>query len=241
MEQQRAYGNLTLNLSIPLFASNFYEPRHQSQNVPSQNIPSQNIPSQDASSQLVNELASHLTANLTSPGLLNNVLKNHINKSLANRDCATVAEAVHAITDELAIQLANQLPHMLEQQLGVANSSKPTPEPSVPEQPQTAEEYSTYLDNFIEENLANFYPPEDERVKELAKRAADQAQAVTDKFHLSPELTTGLAKLALYDFVILCGKAPLYSLLESVFFALRCWLNLSGQIIAHQWGKRIAC
>ena len=157
-----------------------------------------------------------------------NVLKNHINRSLANRDCTAVAEAVHAITDELAIQLANQLPHMLEQQLSVANSSKPTPEPSVPEQPQTVEEYSAYLGDFIEENLANFYPPKDERVKALAKRAADQAQAVTDKFHLSPELTTGLAKLALYDFVILCGKTPLYSLLESVFFALRCSLNLSG-------------
>jgi len=42
-------------------------------------------------------------------------------------------------------------------QLGVANSPKPKPEPSVPEQPQTAEEYSAYLDDFIEENLANFY------------------------------------------------------------------------------------
>jgi hypothetical protein len=236
MEQQRAYGNLTLNLSIPLFASNFYEPTHQSQD-----IPSQNIPSQDASSQLVNELASHLAANLTSPGLLNNVLKNHINKSLANRDCTTVAEAVRAVADELAIRLADQLPHMLVQQLGVANSPKPKPEPSVPEQPQTAEEYSAYLDDFIEENLANFYPPKDERVRKLAKRAADQAQAVTDKFHLSPELTTGLAKLALYDFVILCGKVPLYSLSESVFFAFRCWLSLSGQTIADQWSKRIAC
>ena len=217
MEQQRAYGNLTLNISIPLFASNFCEPTHQSQD-----IPSQNIPSQDASSQLIDELASHLTTNLTSPGLLNNALKSYINKSLVNRECTTVAEAVHAIADELAIRLADQLPHMLEQQLGVTNSTKLTPEPSVPEQPQTAEEYYAYLGDFIEENLANFYPPKDERVKELANRAANQAQVVTDKFHLSPELTTGLAKLALYDFVILCGKAPLYSLSESIFFAFRC-------------------
>ncbi|OCL09002.1 hypothetical protein AOQ84DRAFT_272414, partial [Glonium stellatum] len=73
--------------------------------------------------------------------------------------------------------------------------------------PQTVEQYSAYLDDFIEDNLAYFYPPNDDRVKEIARRAADQAQTVTTKLQLSPDLTPGLAKLALYDFVILCDNS----------------------------------
>ncbi len=54
----------------------------------------------------------------------------------------------------------------------------------------------------------------------LAKKAADQARAVTEEYRLGPKETAGLAKLALYDFVILCGKPPLRSLLEFVFLLL---------------------
>jgi hypothetical protein len=73
------------------------------------------------------------------------------------------------------------------------------------------------LNRFIKDNLAKFYESDDHVVKDLAEKAADQARAVTEEYHLQPEETAGLAKLALYDFVILCGKPPLRSLLKSVF------------------------
>jgi hypothetical protein len=73
------------------------------------------------------------------------------------------------------------------------------------------------LNRFIENNLTKFYKQDDYLVKDLAERAADQARVVTREYRLQPEETAGLAKLALYDFVILCGKPPLRSLLEFVF------------------------
>ena len=73
------------------------------------------------------------------------------------------------------------------------------------------------MNKFIKDNLTKFYEPDDHLVKDLAKKAAGQARTVTEEYHLRPEETAGLAKLALYDFVILCGKPPLRSLLEFVF------------------------
>lgn len=58
-------------------------------------------------------------------------------------------------------------------------------------------------------------------MKDLAEKAAGQARAITEEYHLYPQETAGLAKLALYDFVILCGKPPLRSLLE---FVLSSWI-----------------
>jgi len=49
-------------------------------------------------------------------------------------------------------------------------------------------------------------------VQDLAKKAASKAQAVSTAFSLAPKYTAGLAKLALYDFVILCDNST--SMLE---------------------------
>jgi hypothetical protein len=73
------------------------------------------------------------------------------------------------------------------------------------------------LSRFVKNNLTQFYEPDDHLVKDLAERAADQARAITKEYCLQPEETAGLAKFALYDFVVLCGKPPLRSLLEFVF------------------------
>jgi hypothetical protein len=43
-------------------------------------------------------------------------------------------------------------------------------------------------------------------MKNLARRASSQAKDVTDKWGLSEETTAGLIKLALYDFILLCGE-----------------------------------
>jgi hypothetical protein len=73
------------------------------------------------------------------------------------------------------------------------------------------------LNRFIKDNLTKFYESDNQVVKGLAEKAANQARTITEEYQLHPRETAGLAKLALYDFVILCGKPPLRSLLEFVF------------------------
>jgi hypothetical protein len=77
------------------------------------------------------------------------------------------------------------------------------------EPPVTTEEYHVYISEFItKNNLTAFHDPNDPRVHELALNAANKAEKITTEFGLSPELTPKLTKLALYDFVILCGRGP---------------------------------
>jgi hypothetical protein len=77
--------------------------------------------------------------------------------------------------------------------------------------PQTTEEYQNYLGNFIDDNLSQFFDPSSKFVKELAKTAAETAKKVATELGLSAHTASGLARLALYDFVILCGEPiPFY-------------------------------
>jgi hypothetical protein len=56
-------------------------------------------------------------------------------------------------------------------------------------------------------NVSAFYEPDDPEVEALIVRAASKAKEMTATYKLSAEVTPELVKLALYDFVILCGKA----------------------------------
>jgi hypothetical protein len=80
-----------------------------------------------------------------------------------------------------------------------------------PKPPKTEEEYRTYVWNFIEKNLSAFYEPGDPFVEDIVQKAALRAQELTTTYHLAPETTPKLVKLALYDFVILCGKVDHYT------------------------------
>ena len=208
--EQRFHGNLTLNISVPLSLATFGEAAYPSR--------------QDGASQLIGELTSHISANLTSPGYVS-LLKGDINNSLATNDRAVVATAIERLAAEFAHRLVGEFPSLLARQVAIANGTRPRSEPKMPE---TAQEIEVYLDNFIDENLAKFYKPGGEFVKDLAKRAASKAQAVSDQVWLLPEHPSGLAKLALYDFVILCGKPPSRSLFwNSSISPLGQWLKLS--------------
>lgn len=71
--------------------------------------------------------------------------------------------------------------------------------------PETEEQYRAYVWDFVDKNLSLFYPPGDPSVEELIKRAAERAKDITDEYQLSRGITPSLVKMALYDFVILCG------------------------------------
>jgi hypothetical protein len=216
MAQHQTYGNLTLNLSLPLVPTLLPHAFGQSTH-----------PKLDDASQLINELASHITTNLTCPGPVNTMLKCHINNGLATNNRQIIANAIETSAAEFANRIVKEFPSLQAQHITFANGAKPKTDPKPPEpqpqpqpqpqlQPQTAQEYSVYLDEFIEKNLAGFYQPGEKFVQDLAKKAASQAQAVATAFTLAPKYTAGLSKLALYDFVILCGKlAPPCSLFWS--------------------------
>jgi hypothetical protein len=67
---------------------------------------------------------------------------------------------------------------------------------------RTADEYMGFLSKFTQEHLRRFYDPNDEIVGNVARQAA---QELARKINVPQKLMPGLAKLALYDFIILCG------------------------------------
>ena len=85
-------------------------------------------------------------------------------------------------------------------------SAKPAPSVAPP---QTEAEYVAYTEDFVTKNVKNFSKVTENSVKSIAERAAAQADAIAEEFGLRPEVTPELVKLALYDFVILCGQLTL--------------------------------
>ena len=80
----------------------------------------------------------------------------------------------------------------------------------------TPREYHSHVvSEFIDENLPEFCNQDNSLRRDLSQRAAVRAEEVTAEFGLRPELTKKVAKLALYDFVILCGRPLRLHLLEA--------------------------
>ncbi len=73
-------------------------------------------------------------------------------------------------------------------------------------QRMTPREYHSHVvSEYIDGNLPEFYQDNSLR-RDLSQKAAVRAEEVTAEFGLRPELTKKVARLALYDFVILCGR-----------------------------------
>jgi hypothetical protein len=49
-------------------------------------------------------------------------------------------------------------------------------------------------------------------MENLVEEATSRAEQVIEEFSLGPELTPGLIKLSFYDFLILCGRCPPFTL-----------------------------
>ena len=63
-------------------------------------------------------------------------------------------------------------------------------------------------------------------MKNLAEKAAIQADVVTKEFGLRPEITPGVVKLAFYDFVILCGEID-FLIIIVIFHSSRAMSRLA--------------
>jgi hypothetical protein len=71
----------------------------------------------------------------------------------------------------------------------------------------TPREYHSHVVlEYIDENLPEFYRQDNSLRKDLSQKAAVRAEEVTAEFGLRSELTKKVARMALYDFVILCGR-----------------------------------
>jgi len=74
--------------------------------------------------------------------------------------------------------------------------------------PTTSNQHHNDVSDFISKNLNNLYNRNDVSMEGLTHEAIVRAEQVTEEFGLGPEFTPQLIKLALYDFVILCGRHP---------------------------------
>ena len=104
--------------------------------------------------------------------------------------------------------------------------------PFVQPPPQTKEQCLTYVEDFITENIPQFFNPEEE-LKKHTEKAALQAGIISKKYGLRPEVTLEVMKLAFYDFVILCGKHTSYFAIVSFCFYIssRWWLRPPQMIV----------
>jgi len=79
-------------------------------------------------------------------------------------------------------------------------------------------QYQNIASEFINNNLSNFYDRDSAFLEDIAQTATARAQRATEELGLSPEFTPKLAKLGLYDFVILCGKpSTSHSSIETLY------------------------
>jgi hypothetical protein len=211
MEQQRIAGSLTLNLSLPILTAIIGEPaypRQESTYLSRELI----YPKQDTANQVINEFVLQLARNLANPGALNTQLRSRIRSSFTLGDRGAVAEAVQELAAEFAFGVAEQFPIRLAQELAVLSDPEPTPAavflqtqglPPRPETPPQTPKFDTDFRDFIATDLSNVIDPGDQS---LRNKAAHQAQQVSDEFGLSSEDNSKLARVALYDIVILCGR-----------------------------------
>jgi hypothetical protein len=70
--------------------------------------------------------------------------------------------------------------------------------------PESTAEYKQYLDDFICQHLPTFYTSQSEKAK-IWKLAAEAAKLVCSNSSVPEDIVPDLTKLALYDFVFLCG------------------------------------
>lgn len=106
---------------------------------------------------------------------------------------AVAAAFARRIDDKFEAQLASELTAARMASWRAELSSKPL---------YTQQDYAVFLGPFVTQFLPSFYHADDQAVQEIASRAAETISQTSDVPH---DLVPGLAKLALYDFVILCG------------------------------------
>lgn len=151
-------------------------------------------------SQLFEEFKDHVAAEL-SDGACRDKLTECIRKSCSVGNQSVVREALQVVANTFANCIRDHFEEKIRQKVTVAQNAPWRAQ--LPNQPlQEADGYEEFLSEFVQQNLRQFYEPHGKDVKNIAKQAA---QKVVREVNVPHEFIPGLAKLALYDFIIFCG------------------------------------
>jgi len=151
-------------------------------------------------SQLFEEFKNHVSAEL-SDGRCGNKLKEYILRSCNAADQSVVREALQAVANTIATCIYDHFEEKITQEVEAAQNAPWRTQ--LPDQPlQEEDDYAKFLSEFVRRNLRRFYKPHDKTVEDIARQAA---QKVSHEVDVPQKFIPGLAKLALYDFIIFCG------------------------------------
>ncbi len=150
-------------------------------------------------SQLFEEFKDHIAAEL-SDGACRDKIKECIRQSCNNTDQIVVREALQTVASTFANCVRDHFQEKITQ--GITAAQDAPWKAQLPDHTlQKADDYATYLSEFVQQNLSRFYTPNDKDVENIAKQAAK----VSSEVNVLQEFIPGLAKLALFDFIMFCG------------------------------------
>jgi hypothetical protein len=151
-------------------------------------------------SQLFEEFKNHVSTEL-SDGACRDKLEEYIRQSSSVANQSVVREALQTVASTFANCICDHFEEKITQKVEAAQNAPWRAQ--LPDQPlHEADDYAKFLSEFVQQNLRRFYQPHDKNVENIAKQAA---QKVCYEVNVPHEFIPGLAKLALYDFIILCG------------------------------------
>ena len=150
-------------------------------------------------SQLFEEFKDHITTELSDGGCRDK-LKECIRQSCSSADQSLVREALQTVASTFANCIRDRFQEKITHDIAEAQNSPWKLQ--LPDRPlQKEDDYVEYLSEFVQQNLGRFYKPHDKKVENIAKQAAQ----VSHEVNVPQEFIPGLAKLALFDFIIFCG------------------------------------
>lgn len=150
--------------------------------------------------QLSKELNEHLIASLTD-GVMKTQIMRCIEAQLARHQKEDVSDAIEYAAKKFSLEVHNRLEHHLV--FGIEEvMSRSWRETLTTEPLYTPEDYSGFLHTFTDVHLSVFFGRNSRKIQAVAEKAASVVQRDPG---MTPELLSGVAKLALYDFVFLCG------------------------------------
>jgi hypothetical protein len=157
--------------------------------------------------QLAVEFSAHLKAEL-SDGAQRDFIEKWIRYYVTTHEDAVVSEALQAVAANFATHIRNNFGEELQKEIPVAVAA-PWRVQLGSCKLETELEYQDFLEDFTTQHLSQFYDSNDKSIQEVASNAAKRVRKETG---ISHKPIPGLAKLALYDFIFLCGMWATYTL-----------------------------
>jgi len=150
--------------------------------------------------QLAAEFSAHINAELKD-GAKRDFIEKWIQYYVTTHDETAVREALQAVAATLAAHIHNHFGKELQKEIPIAIAA-PWRAQLGSSKLETETEYQDFLEDFTAQHLPLFYDSNNKMVQKVASKAAKR---VREEMGISHKLIPGLAKLALYDFIFLCG------------------------------------